>query len=326
MLRITFVSPSFLLRLKFVTIFAAAILPNNTIKFYNMSKGNMLLGYARGKVGDMVFARRAGEQITRPYNGRPKNPQTRSQMTQRIKWPNVIAFYRVARPFIEKGMQGRKLGQSGYNKFVSLNTPANDVYLTKQMAVGGGSVIAPYYLTNGSLGERSISADLHTGIKFEVSDFDNMTLGDVSSSIVASNAGLMMGDQISVVMFRQSSTDAGLASVPYLIAAYATFTLQQSEANFFQSVESAGGLNFNTSPDRDSLIVTDALKNEYPDFCVALIVSRIVDGKLEVSTSRCTVVATADPSQQSYGFGVSAEAAIQSYGVNADVFLTPDII
>lgn len=291
-----------------------------------MSKGNMLLGYARGKVGDMVFARRAGEQITRPYNGRPKNPQTRSQMEQRIKWPNVIAFYRIARPFIEKGMQGRKLGQSGYNKFVSLNTPANEVYLTKQMAVGGGSVIAPYYLTNGSLGERRISAELDLGLSLGVNNLAEATIGEVSEALISENAGLQMGDQLSVIMFRQSSTNAGLASVPYVIPAYAAFTLQSGTGNFRQFEESMGGLRFNMSASGPELVISDDLANEYPDFCVAFIVSRVVAGKLEVSTSRCTVVATADPSQQSYGFGVSADAAIQSYGVNADVFLTPDIV
>lgn len=291
-----------------------------------MSKGNMLLGYARGKVGDMVFTRRAGEQITRPYNGRPKNPQTRSQMTQRIKWPNVIAFYRIARPYIEKGMQGRKLGQSGYNKFVSLNTPANEVYLTKQMAVGGGSVIAPYYVTSGSLGERRISSELNTGLSIGSVSLATGTIGEVSAALIEENPGLQLGDKITVLMFRQSSTNAGLASVPYLIPCYTTITLQQGSQTFSSVEESAGGLHFDFDQEDNMLTVLDDFKNEYPDFCVALIVSRIVDGKLEVSTSRCTVVATADPSQQSYGFGVSADAAIQSYGVKADMFLTPDVV
>lgn len=324
MQRRSFVSPSFLVRFTFVTIFASAILPHNQINFYIMSKGNMLLGYARGKVGDVVFARRAGEQIVRPYNGNPKNPQTRSQMVQRIKWPNVIAFYRIARPYIEKGMQGRKLGQSGYNKFVSLNVPANEIYLTKQMSTGGGSVMAPYYLTNGSLGERIILSDLNTGLELDGTDLATASIGAVSTALIASNAGLQMGDQISVLMFRQSSTDAGLSSVPHLIPAYAAFTLKGGDESFLQNIETAGGLTFSSSDD-GQLVVMDAFSNEYPDFCVALIVSRIVAGQLEVSTSRCTVVSTADPTQQSYGFGVSAEQAIQSYGVAPDVFLAPEV-
>lgn len=289
-----------------------------------MSKGNMLLGYARGKVGDMVFARRAGEQIVRPYNGNPKNPKTRSQMIQRIKWPNVIAFYRIARPYIEKGMQGRKLGQSGYNKFVSLNVPSNEVFLTKQMSIGGGSIMAPYYLTNGSLGERFITSDLNTGLALNGMDLTNSDISRVSAALISLNPGLQMGDQITVLMFRQSSTDAGFNSVPYLIPAYAKFTLQEGSGSFAQNVESAGGISFGGSEDNAQLIVVDAFANEYPDFCVAMIVSRVVGGNLEVSTSRCTVVSTADPTQQSYGFGVSAEQAMQSYGVQPDVFLTPD--
>lgn len=39
-----------------------------------MAKGNPLMSQMRGKVGDLVMTRLAGEQITRSRNRHPKNP------------------------------------------------------------------------------------------------------------------------------------------------------------------------------------------------------------------------------------------------------------
>ena len=41
-----------------------------------MAKGNMLMGYSRGSVGDVTFARIKGQQIARARNRNPKNPKT----------------------------------------------------------------------------------------------------------------------------------------------------------------------------------------------------------------------------------------------------------
>lgn len=49
-----------------------------------MSKGNLLLGYGRGSVGDIVLSHYAGEQIARARNRNPKNRRTTLQMLQRV--------------------------------------------------------------------------------------------------------------------------------------------------------------------------------------------------------------------------------------------------
>lgn len=72
----------------------SVIAPLSLQSLSTMSKDNMLLGYARGKVGSLVFARRSGQQITRAYNANPANPRTTGQMAQRMLMATAIQAYR----------------------------------------------------------------------------------------------------------------------------------------------------------------------------------------------------------------------------------------
>ena len=61
-----------------------------------MAKGNMFIGNGSGKVGNLVVATRAGEQITRVYQPRVANPKSYQQMLQRAKFANAVKFYKKA--------------------------------------------------------------------------------------------------------------------------------------------------------------------------------------------------------------------------------------
>ena len=43
---------------------------------FDMAKGNMLLGFSRGSVGDLTFYRRNSQQVTRARARVVKNPKT----------------------------------------------------------------------------------------------------------------------------------------------------------------------------------------------------------------------------------------------------------
>ena len=72
-----------------------------------MSKGSLFWGNAVGKLGESVFYRANGQQRNRTYLKEIKNPKTRAQMTNRVKWANVINTWRLLKPFIAMGMQNR---------------------------------------------------------------------------------------------------------------------------------------------------------------------------------------------------------------------------
>ena len=59
-----------------------------------MGKGSGIIRKVSGKVGDLVYTVRSGEQLIRGVPSKVRNPRTELQMAQRMKWPNVLAAYR----------------------------------------------------------------------------------------------------------------------------------------------------------------------------------------------------------------------------------------
>lgn len=86
-----------------------------------MSKGNMLLGFARGKVGSLVFSRANGQQITRAKADVIKNPQTRAQFIQRIILNTVAQAYSNMQPIVDHSFEGIQKGQKSMSFFMKKN-------------------------------------------------------------------------------------------------------------------------------------------------------------------------------------------------------------
>ncbi len=89
-----------------------------------MSKGNLFLGFARGKVGDVVFSRVDGEQVARARNRSPKNPQTPLQLLQRVIVKTVSAAYSVLIDIADHSFQGAAEGTPNQSRFMSANIAA----------------------------------------------------------------------------------------------------------------------------------------------------------------------------------------------------------
>lgn len=89
-----------------------------------MSKGNLFLGFARGKVGDVVFSRVDGEQVARARNRSPKNPQTPLQLLQRVIVKTVSAAYSVLIDIADHSFQGAAEGTPNQSRFMSTNIAA----------------------------------------------------------------------------------------------------------------------------------------------------------------------------------------------------------
>lgn len=89
-----------------------------------MSKGNLFLGFARGKVGDVVFSRQSGEQVARARNRSPKNPQSPLQMLQRVVLKTNSTAYSMLQPICNHSFQGRQEGTENQSRFSELNIAA----------------------------------------------------------------------------------------------------------------------------------------------------------------------------------------------------------
>ena len=86
-----------------------------------MSKGNLFLGMARGKVGDVVFARQYGEQIARARNRSPKNPQTPLQLLQRVVLKTASTAYSLLQEIADHSYQGAQQGTPNQSRFIRAN-------------------------------------------------------------------------------------------------------------------------------------------------------------------------------------------------------------
>lgn len=168
-----------------------------------MSKGNVLLGMSRGKLGDLVLTRGAGEQIARARNRHPKNPQTTKQMAQRAALATLVEFFVRGRKNLFKfAFESKKPGESDYNAFVRANMGIVPVQSSKTLKENG-PVFGEFIMSQGSLTEPAFdfNVDYTDGAllcEALPTDGDLLTIGQLSQAIANYN-GLQDGDIITIV-------------------------------------------------------------------------------------------------------------------------------
>lgn len=95
-----------------------------------MSKRNLLLGTASGKVGDLVFYRSKGEQKTRGYVI-PTDAKTYLQVLSRMRMLNPVSAFRALKPMIASNFVTKATNQSDFNAFVSANKSSGQFFIAK---------------------------------------------------------------------------------------------------------------------------------------------------------------------------------------------------
>ena len=117
-----------------------------------MAKGNMLQGMARGSVGDIVFSRAGGQQLSRVRNRAPKNPKTQRQMYQRATFLEPAKFYaKGIQQLFKFAFENKAVKESDYNCFMRMNS-ARGILMTKQMNDNANyPKIGKFYMTFGNL-------------------------------------------------------------------------------------------------------------------------------------------------------------------------------
>ena len=98
-----------------------------------MSKRSLFWGNASGKLGEAVFYRAGGEQRTRTWVPKIKNPKSRAQAVQRTKLNNLTALYKGMQTAIQNFTRIEKSGRSAFNQFVANNSSINQWVANKRM-------------------------------------------------------------------------------------------------------------------------------------------------------------------------------------------------
>lgn len=118
-----------------------------------MAKGNMLQGMATGKLGDVVFARANGEQISRVRNRHPKNPRSNKQMYQRAVMATVMQAYSAGQEIFNHAFQGKSIGAENQRAFLSKNSKLLRGLIAAEIEAGtaalrcNAAVVAPGAIT-----------------------------------------------------------------------------------------------------------------------------------------------------------------------------------
>lgn len=230
-----------------------------------MAKGNMFIGNGSGKVGNLVVATRAGEQITRVYQPRVANPKSYSQMLQRAKFANAVKFYKKAvQNFFKFAFEDKKKAESDYNAFMRHNVMNSTLLVKGNVDDAYFPALGRWQMSSGSLPnafsiEKTPYAEfafVNDGIKA------NATIGDISSALIGQ--GFHTGDIVTFVLITSPVTyldydltnlyDSGLQQPNWLIVQFAIDANDAraiSQANYLGS--RYGGL---ADKEGNSLMVT----------------------------------------------------------------------
>lgn len=279
----------------------------------------MWLRGAKKKLGGTVLYTQGGRTLQRELAPEVKNPKTPAQMGQRVKWANLVAFYRANAGWMPKAFENKKATQSDYNKFMSLNAANSRIYLTKEQARQGACVVDSYRVSDGTLQPVDIfptAKDWTTNLY--LTGLDKLdattTVAAFSTALLASNAGLRSGDQLSFIRITQLNNNT--TGIPYVqVRAYELLIDEQGPGlvKDFWPIEL---IALGQEQETKALMV----KNNNKQGGFAIIVSRTQGGRVLVSPSQVTQVNMAAIIKQ-YSSDAALSAAIESYGKGDDVFL-----
>lgn len=121
-----------------------------------MSKRSLFWGQASGKLGEAVYYRAGGEQRTRAYVAKIKNPKSRAQALQRTKFNNMVAVFRGTSVFVKSLFKAEKSSQSPFNAFVKRNFPLCLTVADGEMVELGEGGSQNFVFANGSVNFNTV--------------------------------------------------------------------------------------------------------------------------------------------------------------------------
>lgn len=192
-----------------------------------MAKGNLFLGTARRKVGDVVFYRRNGQQVSRVRVRNIANPRTEGQATQRVFFGEVAKFYSPLAVTLEQSWEGRNRSESAdaFRAAALRDVRAQGIYVQKNL----GFVPLPVMVSYGSLPPVSYgfvgnNAVVPMNAPLETEN----TIGFLSRLFVGMGTAVE-GDQVTFIVAGRDESDTNLF-VPYvgrfIVASDSTLELQ----------------------------------------------------------------------------------------------------
>ena len=281
---------------------------------------NFWLKGSKKRLGGAVLYNAMGQTRARELANSVSNPRTEAQMSQRIKWANLVNFYRANASWMKYAFETKKANQSEYNKFMSVNVSASRIALTKDMAAAGAVVAYPYTLTQGSLPsvewnntQTTAKSNIFIAPSYTMEDYD--TVGEFSRDLIQYNGALREGDQLSLIRVTQMTNSA--TGYPYIIVRKYEVILDSTSVVALSNYIPVDFFSAEGTEENNTLNVPKT--NRQGGF--ALIISRTIGGKTYVSTQALVIVNNEALISQ-FSNNAAIQAAITSYGESEDAFLS----
>lgn len=281
---------------------------------------SLYLRGAKKRLGGAVLYTSAGRTIARELAPEAKNPKTAAQMSRRVKWANLVNFYRISKQWMPKCYESKPANNSYYNRFMSLNVNNADVSLPKEAARQGAVVAAPYMISQGSLPSIEVT-ELSTGefvssLRLGTLSIDNgTTVAQFSEALIRNNGNIREGMQLSFISYQQTTNNE--TGTPYCVCGWYEVTLDLNDTQLLNGVMPITFAAATITTDEKYLGTGVNLSSG----AFAWILSEKRGGKLYVSTQRLNLcdayVYVAFSSQ------AAMNTAILSYGLGKDEFLQP---
>lgn len=196
-----------------------------------MAKGNLFLGMARKKIGDVVFYRANGEQISRARNRSPRNPRSAKQSIQRMVLATASKMAAAWRPIVDHSFEGYNVGQESVRHFQQLAMArlrgqaayiinGGQEFAVADFAIKGAPIVGMsegLRISSGTVSMQQFTAIGNFQFRLALKDDLSQTITSQSEyEAELDKLGLEPGDQLTFVCVQQN------AEIP--VASFGTIT------------------------------------------------------------------------------------------------------
>lgn len=296
-----------------------------------MAKGNMLLGYARGSVGDVTLTRIKGQQVEKARNRNPHNPRTNKQSLQRAIFAAAVKFYtRGNQNFYKFAFENKKAVESDYNAFMRENVKRAPAISREAFANYDYPVFAPFIMAKGGLPslENSISAGKAVvDLGVDAPRTLPTTVGALTEALVASEA-YKTGDILTLVTIN-SNFDGTYPSATGAGAGKPEWAISQIILDASSTDTLANTLGMQASNVDGALVLTDddevtLLGGTYSAF--VMVHTRNSDSGLKCSTQELVLNDAATTAYEGAQAAAYKSSVIASWQANGTVDARPEAI
>lgn len=243
-----------------------------------MAKNNLFLGNASGKIGDVVLYTARGQQIARKYNPSPHNPQSPTQLLQRVVLKTSSLGYSFMSGICDHSFQGYAPGTESQSRFTKLNIAQMRLQLADYINSGNPDEILgcleanfsaadaslpemmPYIVSDGSLPQMVVNFDGTGGDAFGYLRGINAFPANPTYADICDRLGLLAGDQLTFMFLSCDDTEESSQS-KFNGFYYARIILSPNDGDMTSAFFAAGGSTVNKPNPRNEGSIDVVLDN-----------------------------------------------------------------